>query len=111
MSDEPKPRTQAQNRCMHQWLTEVASTLNSAGMDMKRTLKPAVEIPWTGSAAKEHLWRPIQRAIANVESTTDISTTESIMIAEIITRHLGQSLGVQLPPWPTQQNGGGREEA
>ncbi|MFT5766765.1 MAG: hypothetical protein ACI9DH_000584, partial [Halioglobus sp.] len=31
------------------------------------------------------------------------------LISEIITRQMAQSHGVQLPPWPTQQNGGGKD--
>lgn len=110
MSEEArKPRTLQQNKCMHGWLASVAKTLNAGGFDMKKTLKPAVEIPWTPESAKEHLWRPIQEILTTIESTTDISTTQSILISDVITRHLGSSLGVQLPPWPTQQNGGGKE--
>jgi len=109
MSEERKTRTKQQNKCMHGWLTDVAEALNDAGFDMKKTLKPAVEIPWTGPAAKEFLWKPIQKVLANVESTTEASTKEYTLICDVITRHIGQTLGVTLPPWPTQHNGGGQE--
>jgi hypothetical protein len=109
MSEETKTRTPQQNKCLHGWLNSVAEALNDAGLDMKKTLKPAVEIPWTGPSAKEFLWRPIQEVLANVESTTDASTKEYILISEVITRHLGDKHGVSIPPWPTQQNRGGKD--
>jgi hypothetical protein len=107
MSEEPKTRTPQQNKALHGWLTAVADCLNSAGLDMKKTLKPQVEIPWTGSSAKEHLWKPIQQVLANVESTTEATTKDYILIYEVITRHIASSHGVTLPPWPSQQNEGG----
>ena len=109
MTEEPKGRTLQQNKCLHGWLTAVAETLNDAGLDMKKTLREDADIPWTGPAAKEFLWRPIQEALANVESSSDTSTKEVILISEVITRHIGQKHGVTLPPWPTRHNGGGKE--
>jgi hypothetical protein len=109
MSEETKTRTPQQNKCMHGWLTSVAKTLDDAGLDIRRTMKIEFELPWTGVAAKEYLWKPIQKVIANVDSTADASTKEYQLISEIITRQMAQSHGVQLPPWPTQQNGGGKD--
>ena len=109
MTEEPKTRTQSQNQCLHGWLTSVAGTLNGAGLDMKKTLRQDIEIPWTGAAAKEFLWRPVMQALAQVESTTEASTKQYILICETITRHIGEKHGVVLPPWPTQANKGGKE--
>jgi hypothetical protein len=47
-----KPRTMAQNSALHLWLGQVAQTLNDAGLDMKKTLKPNVDIPWTVQLGK-----------------------------------------------------------
>jgi len=95
-----KQRTIRQNAALHKWLQEVADALNSAGLDMKTVLKEEVEIPWTGDSAKNHLWRPIQKVMQNIESTADAYTTDYTVICETITRHLGGKLGVTLPPWP-----------
>jgi hypothetical protein len=110
MSEDRKLRTGQQNKCLHQWLTQVAKTLDDAGFDIKRTMRQDFEMPWTGPAAKEYLWKPVQQVLANVESTTEASTKEYDLIRETITRHIGQNLGVVLPPWPSQQNGGGKDE-
>jgi hypothetical protein len=107
MSEDRKLRTGQQNKCLHQWLTQVAMTLDEAGLDIRTTMKADFELPWTGVAAKEYLWKPVQQVLANVESTTEASTKEYQLICETITRHIGQNLGVVLPPWPSQQNEGG----
>ena len=108
MSEETKTRTPSQNSSLHGWLTSVAECLNDSGLDMKKTLKPEVEIPWTGVAAKNHLWRPIQQVLTDMDSTADASTKDYLLISEVITRHMGTKHGIVLPPWPTQQNGGGK---
>lgn len=96
-------RTLRQNKALHLFLTQLAETLNDAGFDMKRTLKPAAEIPWTPVSAKEHLWRPVQEALTNKASTTELSTVDPTLIHETLCRHLGQRLGIDCPPWPTKK--------
>ena len=104
INDDPKQRTPTQNRCLHAWLGQVAVTLTDAGLDMRAVLKHDAEIPWTPESAKEHLWRPVQKAMATTESTTELTTTDCSDICDAITRHIGQKLGVTLPPWPSYFN-------
>ena len=99
-------RTSLQNNSLHLFLTQLAAELNAAGYDMRKTLKPGVEIPWTTVSAKEHLWRPIQEALTGKESTTEITTVEPTIIHETLSRHLGAKLGVICPPWPSRENRG-----
>jgi hypothetical protein len=101
MTNHP-PRTQKQNDCIHLWLRQVVETLNDAGFDMKKTLKPGIDIPWTEVAAKEFLWRPVQQALTNEESTTKIETIDPSVICDVITRHIGEKHGVVLPPFPSR---------
>lgn len=100
--DTTKKRTIAQNNALHLWLGQLAHTLNNAGMDMKKTLKPHVEIPWTVQSAKEHLWRPIQIAMTDKESTKEQERADYSKIYETICRHLAQSHGITAPEWPTK---------
>lgn len=109
VEEERKIRTDQQRKCMYGWLDSVATTLNDGGFDMKKTLKPSADIPWTRASAKVFLWDTIQEWLTSMGSSTEITTKECILISEVITRHLGEKLGVTLPPWPTQQNGGGKE--
>ena len=103
MSDKEKPqRTEKQNRSLHLWLRQVSETLNDAGLDMKKTLKPSVDIPWDkeGRNAKEHLWRPVMEAMTGEESTTDMDTTDPSEVYLVICRHISEKHGVTLPPFP-----------
>ena len=86
---------------MHLWFQFVASTLNEAGLDMKKVLKPEVDIPWTKKAVKEYLWRPIQKAMLLKESTTELTTKDLDKVVEVLNRHLGQKLKVDTPPFPS----------
>ncbi len=95
-----KKRSQAQNNAMHLWLAHLAGELNDAGLDMKKTLKPEAEIPWTADRAKEFLWRPIQKAVLEKESTTEPTTSELVQVYEVLNRHLATKFGVSVP-WPT----------
>ena len=38
-----KPRTMAQNSALHLWLGHLATVLNDAGLDMRKTLKAMME--------------------------------------------------------------------
>jgi hypothetical protein len=98
-----KQRTLTQNAALHLFLTQLAETLNEAGFDMKKTLKPDVDIPWTPISAKEFLWRPIQEALTGKKSTTEITTVEPTAIHETLCRHLGQKFGIQCPEWPKRE--------
>lgn len=95
-----KQRTLTQNAAMHLFFGWLADSLNDAGYDMRKTLRNDIDIPWTPASVKEHLWRPIQKAMTEKHSTTEITTVEPTAIHEVLSRHLGERLGVTCPPWP-----------
>lgn len=95
-------RTLSQNAALHVWCQLLADTLNDGGFDMMAVLRHDAEIPWTGTAVKEYLWRPIQKALTDKTSTTEISTVDPTQIHETLCRHLGAKLGVECPAWPTR---------
>lgn len=90
-------RTLKQNKAIHVLFELMAEELNTAGLDMKRTLKPEVDIPWTGVTVKEYLWRPVQQAQFNKKSTTELSTSEVDKVFETINRHIGEKFGLYIP--------------
>lgn len=96
-----KQRTPKQNAALHVWLKMLSKALNEAGYDMKKVLKPHVEIPWDdeGRAAKEHLWRPIQEVLLGKESTTEAYKDEYAKVYEVLNRHMSEKFGVSIP-WP-----------
>lgn len=89
-----KQRTSLQNAALHKYFTLLAEELNLAGYDMKRTLKPSVEIPWTPDSVKEFLWKPVQHAYLDKESTTELTTKEIDKVYDVLNRHLGETTGV-----------------
>ena len=94
MNKEKKQRSARQNRALHLYFQFVADTLNLAGLDMRKTLKPEVSIDWNAKTVKEYLWRPVQKAQLHKESTTELSTDEITKVWETINRFLGEHHGV-----------------
>lgn len=102
-------RSQLQNNSLHLWLDMVARALNDKGHDVRQVLQMSKrqEIPWTMSAAKEHLWRPVQESYTGESSTTKASTKEYAAIYDILNKTLVEKLGVFVP-WPNKENMGQR---
>lgn len=92
-----KQRTLQQNKALHKFFTMLADDLNESGYDMKKVLKPSVDIPWNADTVKNYLWRPVQEAQLQKESTTELSTREIDVVYNTLNRHLGDKLGVHVP--------------
>tara|TARA_B100000405_G_scaffold78195_2_gene54191 strand:+ start:31 stop:441 length:411 start_codon:yes stop_codon:yes gene_type:complete len=93
-----RTRTQRQNRALHVYLRELASTLNEKGLDCSMVLKDGVTaIKWSDHLVKEHIWRVVQEAQTEKKSTRDLDRSEVSMIYDIINRHLGEKFGVHVP--------------
>ena len=90
-------RTSTQNKALHLYFELLADELNSAGLDMKKTLKQTVDIPWSKETVKDYLWRPIQNAQLEKESTTELTTDEINKVYEVLNRHLGEKLQIHVP--------------
>jgi len=101
--DKDEQRTEKQNNAMWLWLSRIAQALNDAGYDMKKTLKPNIEIPWNKERAKQHLWDPVQQIITSQTSSTDLTRQQVNEIQEVIARHLAQTTGVSVP-FPKRQD-------
>lgn len=95
-------RTLKQNSALHVYFNLLAEELNSAGYDIKETLKKDIEIPWNAITVKELLWRPIQKAQLKKTSTTRLSTTELDLIYDTLNRYLGEKLGIHVP-FPSEE--------
>ena len=89
-----RQRTLKQNAALHLMFTHLADELNQTGWDMRKTLKPAVEIPWTPQTIKQYLFKPIMQAQLQKQSTTELTTVEIDKVVDTLTRHLGQNTGV-----------------
>lgn len=97
----PKPRTSQQNRALHKGCELIATALNDAGLDMRKVLKPNIDIPWTKESVKEHIWRPVQLAMFNKLSTKELSKLSEIdEVWEVVMRFLMQNHHIEYIPFP-----------
>ena len=96
-------RTLTQNAALHKYCQMLADQLNDAGLDQLKVLKPGAEIPWTQSAVKENLWRPVQDSMLGKESTTKADRQEYSKVYDVLNRHMINKFGVTVP-WPSKDN-------
>lgn len=91
-----KPRTEAQNKALHLYFTQLAEMLNDAGLDMRKVLRPSISIPWSGETIKEYLWKPVMEFQLQKSSTTEMTTKDIDEVYDTINRHIGEKFGITL---------------
>lgn len=96
-------RTIQQNKAMHLYFRLLAEALNDAGYDMKKTLKPTIDIPWSPETIKEYLWRPVLNGYRLKTSTAEMSKTDIDTIYDIVNKTIGERTGVFIP-FPSIEN-------
>ena len=97
--EEGKPsRTLRQNNAIHLYCEMIAETLNDQDrMFTFNGIKGVeIEIRYTQNLVKETLWRPIQMALFDKDSTTKLTTEEVGKIAEHIEMFFAKQ-GIDLP--------------
>ena len=97
IAEPSNTRTPRQNSALHVYFQLLATELNQAGLSMMKVLKPSAEIPWTPQSVKEYLWKPIQNAQLQKQSTTKLDTKEVSAVYDTLNRHLGETTGVHVP--------------
>lgn len=103
-AEKPKgTRTGQQNRALHKDCDLIAEKLNTAGLDMRVVLKPTYSLPWTTESVKEHLWRPIMKALFGYESTTELRKGQGEIekVHEVLLRELGEKHGIEWYEFPS----------
>ncbi len=90
-------RTNKQNKALHLYFTHLAEALNDAGYDMRKTIKDSIDIPWTPETIKENLWRPVQKAYLQKDSTTKLDTIEIDKVYDVLNKAIGERTGVHVP--------------
>ena len=97
-------RTLTQNKALHKFCALLAEALNQAGYDM--TVFPwreGLELPWSCASVKEYLWRPVQQAMTDKRSTTELTTVDPTAIHQALCRTIAERTGVEVPPWPSRE--------
>lgn len=93
--------TESQRKSVWLFCTWLAKTLNEAGLDMRKVLKPTYNIPWTKENIHDHVWIPIQEAMYGTDSTKKLLKHEQIdAIVKVINRELGEKHSVEYLPFP-----------
>ena len=103
---EGTQRTGNQNRALHLWFGMLANTLNENGLDKEVVLErlyTRISAPWTKTAVKEDIWRPVQEAVIHKGSTVDADRTEYTPIYEALAKWFAQEFGIAVPPWPKRE--------
>lgn len=95
-------RTLPQNRSLHLYCTMLADALNDSGQDMRKTLKPEIDIPWTMENIKNLMFKPIIKAMFDVDSTKDLDSKQISEAYEVLNRHTAEKLGISVI-WPHQE--------
>jgi hypothetical protein len=96
-------RTTKQNRALHLYFTLLAKKMAEQGLDMKKALKPSVEITPTMELCKEYLFRPIMRAKYDKESTTELTTKELQGVIQDLDRFFLSKHKIDVP-FPSAEN-------
>lgn len=93
-------RTDQQRKAIEVYCRELATALNDAGCDQRKVLaamKEGVEIPWSQESVKSSLWKGIQIAVVEKQSTTQLTKDEVSEVYEILNRWTAQTFGVSVP--------------
>lgn len=92
-------RTLTQNRAFHLYFTMVAVQLNNSGLYINKLIKEEkykADIDWSGNLVKEQLWKPIQNAILDKKSTTQLEKAEVDRVYNTLNRYLSR-MGISVP--------------
>lgn len=95
--EEKEKRTIRQNKALHLFFRLLADEFNEHGLDQRKVLKETIDIPWTEKAVKEQIWKPIQKALLGIESTTDLERQEVDKVWDVINKNIGEKFGLYIP--------------
>ncbi len=103
----PQQRSQLQNSSIHKYFELLSSELNEKGLDMRKVLKPEVDIPWTAKSIKKYIWKRIQKVMFDTNSTTDLTTKQVSEVYDVIHRNMINVHNVNVP-FPSKENKNGK---
>lgn len=96
-------RTDKQRKALHKWFALLAYEMKERGLDMRKILKPSIEITPTPYLVKEYLWKSTQKIMTGKHSTIEITTKELQEIYNVLDTHLLKENKIDLP-FPSEDN-------
>lgn len=92
-------RTLQQNSAFHLFFELLAQELNDGGFDMKKVIR--VDIPWTANTVKNNLWKPLQEALLEKKSTTQLTRAEVSKVYDVLNRVIAERCNGLHVPFPS----------
>lgn len=96
-------RTLTQNAALHKYFSMLSDELNDAGYDARTFFKEGISVPFTAEIVKDNLWRPIQKAVLGVESTTDPKRLEYGQVYDVLNSYLINEKNIFVQ-WPCRES-------
>ena len=99
-----KQRSTPQNSSLHVYCQLLADMLNDSGqwlvieINQKRS-----QVPWSMQSVKDYMWRPIQKAVTQKDSSARLSTKECMSVYETLNLHTAERLGISVD-WPSKES-------
>lgn len=100
LTEKKNTRTTRQNSALHLLFTIVSNQLNEMGLEFQYLgLKgKVISVRHTPNLVKEHIWRPIQIALFNIESTRKINTEQINEIVDVLAKYFAEKgILIQFP--------------
>jgi hypothetical protein len=94
-----KVRTNSQNAALHLYLTQLAEQLNEAGYTFTTYL--GMEVPFTMELIKESIWKPTQKELFDIDSTTKLTSDNINTLIDVFSKAFGER-GIYVE-WPSIQ--------
>jgi len=88
--------TLTQNSSLHLFNTNLSIALNDANIDMKQFFKDGYFITWTPEIVKREIWKPVQKAMFNIDSTTKLKRKQVSEVYDVINRKVSE-FGIFVP--------------
>ena len=97
VKEKRKTRSLLQNRALHLYFKFISDELNNLGLEFTyQGLNISnLSTRYTEKIVKDFIWRPIQIALFDVESTTKIDTKQMNEVIDVITKYFAEK-GVKL---------------
>lgn len=87
-------RTPPQNRSLHKYCELLSDELNNAGYTIAKILTKPLDISWSKHTVKELLWRTVQKAILDKDSTTKLSRSEVSQVYDELNNIMATRYGI-----------------
>jgi len=102
MNSPASKRSLRQNNSGHKFWTDIADTLNEAGIDQRILLEEtAYNLPNTMESIK-FLVQRMSKEMYGEEHTSKLTTKQFKDVNDVLAREIGQIFGVDIPEYPSE---------